>query len=71
MNMQLLNFKLYKPKDFIDAYIYTLYLIRKFMFYPGKIENITYLFDVDGLGLGILGVRFWSVVVIFTRNLIN
>ena len=53
-----INFKTYDPIDVRKAYYYVAHCMKRYMFYPGKVENIDVVFNASGMGLGSLGVFF-------------
>jgi len=44
-----------EPRDMMLAYMLLGTCARRYMFYPGKVENITFMVDATGLGFGSLG----------------
>jgi len=45
----------FDPIDFRSAYIKIASTARRYMFYPGKIENINYFINASGAGITDLG----------------
>jgi hypothetical protein len=51
-----INLAIHRPEDVKLAYFYVATMVRRYMFYPGKIENINLVLDATNMGLTSLPV---------------